>query len=159
MLSNILISCLGSSLLIISYLVNVGKVGNKHDIALSLSEPEIKYDGQSDRQVRKYNPIPGAAKRKNPQGLAKRTRPKNTLVKPDEVFIDKNGVKIFPDGTNIYKDGTSVWADGTTVYPNGTTVYLDGTTVYPDGSIATSDGTPVEIDLQIMSPNEGSSNQ
>ena len=142
---NILISCFVSSFLIISYL---GNVGNNHNIAMSQSEPEIIYDGQSDRQVRKYKPIPGAAKRKNPQGLAKRTVPKNILIKPDEVFIDQDGVKIFPSGTNIYPNGTSVWANGTTVYPNGTTVYADGTTIYPDGSIATSDGTPVEIELQ-----------
>lgn len=153
---NILIICFVSSFLIISYL---GNMGNNHDIAMSQSEPEIKYDGQSDRQVRKYKPIPGAAKRKNPQGLARRTVPKDILVNPDEVFIDQDGVKIFPSGTNIYPDGSSVGADGTTVYPNGTTVYADGTTVYPGGSIATSDGTPVEIDLQIMPPNEGASNQ
>ena len=153
---NIVIICFVSSFLIINY---IGNVGNDNDIALSQSEPEIKYDGQSDRQVRKYKPIPGAAKRKNPQGLAKRTCPKDTLVKPDEVFIDQDKVKIFLSGTNIYQDGTSVWVNGTTVYPNGTTVYADGTTIYPDGSIATSDGTPVEIDLQVMPPDEGASSQ
>ncbi|WP_157462311.1 hypothetical protein [Crinalium epipsammum] len=126
---------------------------------MSQSEPEIKYDGQSDRQIRKYKPIPGAAKRKNAQGLARRTVPKDILVKPDEVFIDQDGVKIFPDGGNIYPDGTSVSFNGTTIYPNGTTVYPDGTTVYPDGSMATSDGTPVEIELQIMPPNQGASSQ
>lgn len=154
---NILISCfVVSSFLIISYLC---KVGNNHDIALSQSEPEIKYDGQSVRQVKKYKPIKGAAKKKNPKGLAKKIRPNDRLSNPDEVFIDEDGVKIFPDGTNIYKDGTSVWVDGTTVYPDGTTVDPDGTTIYPDGSIARSDGTPVEIELQILSPNEGASRQ
>ncbi|MCY7272805.1 MAG: hypothetical protein LH702_03395 [Phormidesmis sp. CAN_BIN44] len=153
---NILISCFVSSFLIISY---SGSTSKYNDIALSQSEPEIKYDRQSVRQVKKYKPVKGAVKKKNPKGLAKKTRPKDRLASQDEVFIDEAGVKIFPDGTNIYKDGTNVWADGTTVYPGGITVHPDGTTIYPDGSIATSDGTPVEIELQVLSPNEGASSK
>jgi hypothetical protein len=152
---NVLISCL-ASFLAISYM---GNVISTQDVALSQGEPAIKYDGQSVRQVKRYTPIPGAVKKKNPRGLAKRTRPKDRATNQDEEFVDGDGVRILPDGTNIYKDGINVWANGTTVYPDGTTVYPDGTTVYPDGSMATSDGTPVEIEKQELSSGEGASSR
>ena len=41
---NIVIICFVSSFLIINY---IGNVGNDNDIALSQSEPEIKYDGHN----------------------------------------------------------------------------------------------------------------
>jgi hypothetical protein len=139
-----------------SILSYMGSVGN---IASSQSEPEVKYDRQSAKQVRRYSAVRGASKKKILKGLKKKNHPKNGVVNRTGVFLDEDGVKIFPDGTNIYKDGTSVWADGTTVYPDGTTVHLDGTNVHPDGSITTSDGTPVEIEQKILSPTEGSSSQ
>jgi hypothetical protein len=141
---NILIGCFASSL-IIGY---TGSTISNRDIALSQGEPAIKYDGQSLRQVKKYKPIPGVAKRKNPKGLARRTRPNGSSTNQGEVFIDKDEVKILPDGTNIYKNGTNVWANGTTVYPDGTTVYLDGITVHPDGTTTDPDGTPIQIEQQ-----------
>ncbi|MCM0590889.1 MAG: hypothetical protein KA716_11935 [Gloeotrichia echinulata DEX184] len=153
---NILTSCLASSFLVFNY---SGSVVDNQSVALSQSKPEIKYERQSIRQVKKFKPIPGAARRNNPKGLARKTRPKDGSTNRDEVFVDADGVKILPDGTNIYRDGTNVWSDGTTVYPDGTTVYPDGTTVYPDGTITTSDGTPVEIEQQVLSPSEGVSSQ
>jgi hypothetical protein len=154
--SNILISYLASSFLIIIY---AGSIIAGQDIALSQDEPSIIYDGQSSRQGKKYKPIPSVAKRKNPKGLAKKKRPKDSSTNQSEVFVDGDGVKILPDGTNIYKDGTNVWGNGTTVYPDGTTVYPDGTTVYPDGATTTPDGTPVQIDQQELPPNEGTTSR
>ena len=104
---NILISCLASSL-IISY---AGSIITNKDAALSQGEPAIRYDGQSSRQVKKYKPIPGAAKRKNPKGLAKRTRPKDSSTNQGEVFVDEDGVKILSDGTNIGSPGIRVVVD------------------------------------------------
>ena len=66
-----------ASFLTISY---IGNVISNQDAALSQSEPSIKYDGQSVRQEKKYKPIPGVAKKKNPRGLAKRTRPKDRVM-------------------------------------------------------------------------------
>jgi archaellum component FlaF (FlaF/FlaG flagellin family) len=117
----LLISSFLLSFVVTSYLSNVH---NNKNVTLSQSEPEIKYDGKSVRQVRKYKPIKGAEKKKNPKRLAKKNRQNPNSNNPEEVFTDEEGVKIFPDGTNIYKDGTNVWVDGTTVYPDGTTVYL-----------------------------------
>ena len=139
---NVLIICF-IPFLTFSY---ISEVVSNQDAALSQNEPVIKYDGQSTRQVKKYKPIPGVAKRKNYKGLAKRNRPKDRAVNQNEIFVDGDGVKILPNGTNIYKDGTNVWVNGTTVYPDGTTVYSDGMTVHPDGAVATSDGTLVEIE-------------
>ncbi len=90
---NILISCFMFSFLIINYLVNADK---NHGIALSQSDPEVKYERQSVRQIRKYKPIKGAVKKKNPKGLAKKTRPNDKLANRDEVFLDEDGVKFFP---------------------------------------------------------------
>ena len=153
--SKVFISCL-------AFCLAVSRAGNligNQDIALSQSEPVIKYDGQSIRQVKKYKPIQGAAKKRNPKSLVKKIRPKDRTTNQDEVFTDGDGVRILPDGTNIYRDGTNVWANGTTVYPDGTTVYPDGVTVYPDGSIGASDGTTVEIDRQELPSNEGGSSR
>lgn len=145
---SVVIGCLAFCLAI----THIGSVIGRQDIALSQSEPVIKYDGQSVRQVKKYKPIQNVAKKKNLKGLVIKIRPKDRITDQNEAFVDGDGVKILSDGTNIYKDGTNVWANGTTVYLDGTTVYPDGMTVYPDGSIVASDGTTVEIDQQELPP-------
>ena len=57
---NILLGCFASSLTV-GY---VGSMASNQNATLSQGEPTIRYDGQSLRQVKKYKPIPGAARRR-----------------------------------------------------------------------------------------------
>jgi hypothetical protein len=130
-------------------IVSYKQTPNSEEIEL---EPIIIYGGRSTKQIRKYQSVPGAAKREPGKRLPLKPFPEDKAIDPNSVFVDRDGVKIFPDGTNFYPDGTQVWANGTTIYHDRMTVQDDGVTIYPDGTMVAPDGSVVEIQQQIMNP-------